>query len=255
MTLRSLMMLCATVTLSPALTGFVLLGSHKSKLASTAESPTIEFHYDLDGDAPGMSDKASLLDGRYADLSDKDLMPVLLQIAMDQWNNVRGSYLRLELNTTATGLQRSKTDRVHVIAAETNTNASTAAFATPETNPDDPLEIMDCDISIALRSTTATSLLETITHELGHCVGLGHPHNNYGAIMSYSRGGNSFRLGADDKAGVIFLYPDPAYVDGDPKEYIGCGNIGTRHKTSAVSTIIILCFPFALALLRRRRAL
>lgn len=244
--------LLSTLTFTPTLTGFVLLGRNKSILPATPDSPIVEFVYDPNGEVPSLSKKDEILNGEYANATDRELMPVLLRLAMDQWNTVRGSYLRLELVASEAKPERSRTDRINVILAEKNTNASTAAFATPETNPDNDEEIFDCDISIALTDVTASSFLETVTHELGHCVGLGHPHNNYGAIMSYSRGGSSHKLGADDKAGAIYLYPDPEYVDGQPQELIGCGNIGVSKKTSMFATVLIFLLPLLLGSRRYR---
>lgn len=248
----TLVALAMTVGFTPSLTGFVLLGKHKSILPATPAAPTVEFIYDPNGEVPPMSKKDELMEGQYAKLTDAQLLPILLQHAMDQWNTIRGSYLRMTMVPSTGTPQRDRTDRLNVILAERSSNASTAAFATPETNPDNPDQIYDCDISISLNATSANSLLETITHELGHCVGLGHPHNNYGAIMSYSRGGSSYKLGADDKAGAIFLYPDPTYVDSNPKELIACGNIGKYQRASRALAVVVVGFPLLIVTLRRR---
>lgn len=252
---KNLVALASAVMLTPLLTSFVLLGKHKAKLPVSVESPEAEFVYDPNGDVPSLSNKDAVFDGIYANMTDKELVPILLQTAMDQWNEIRGSYLRLVLVASETSISRSDSDQVNMIVSEKNANASTAAFATPKQNPDNPDELYDCDISISLTSVSAASFLETVTHELGHCVGLGHPHNNYGAIMSYSRGGSSYRLGADDKAGAIFLYPDPNYGDSEPKELIGCGNIGSGRRSSIVFTLAILMLPSAAMAFRFRRFL
>ncbi len=236
-------MLFATLTATPSLTSFVLLGSHKSKLPASEENPIIEFQYHAGSDVPALRKKEEIADGIYADKTDQEMMQILLQIAMDQWNQVRGSYLRMTIVDSAVALERNHEDRLNVIVVEKNTNASTAAFATPTTNPDDALELYDCDISVSTTPVSALSMLKTLTHELGHCVGLGHPHNNYGAIMSYSRTDRNFHLGPDDKAGAIFLYPDPAYDADKQKELIGCGNIGIARARSPLSVLFLLGFP------------
>lgn len=244
--------LLAALTSTPCM-GFVLLGKHKSKLPVSADTPTASFHYYSGDDVPSLSKKEEIADGIYASKTDQEMMSILLQMAMAQWNNVRGSYLRMEVVDSTVKLDRNHEDKLNVIVIEKNTNASTAAYATPVTNSDDPLEISDCDISIATTPVSALSMLITLTHELGHCVGLGHPHNNYGAIMSYSRTDKSFRLGADDKAGAIFLYPDPEYGGDKQKELIGCGNIGTGRAKSAWSVIFMLFAPLITHAVRRRR--
>jgi hypothetical protein len=133
-------------------------------------------------------------------------------------------------------------------------SATVAAYAAPSNDKDGNI-ISDCDIVICNIKTTALNLIETLTHELGHCVGLGHPHTNYNAIMSYSRSGSSYRLSADDKAGAIYLYPDPAVVDGESKELIGCGTIlghdSTRHQGLWLYWFITL--PIIVGMLRRSR--
>lgn len=232
--------------------GFVLLGNHKSKLPVSVDNPTAQFQYYSGDDVPALSKKEEIADGIYATATDQELMPILLQMAMDQWNNVRGSYLRMELVPSNVKLERTKDDHMNVIVVEKNSNASTAAYATPVTNPDDALEIDDCDISVSTTPVSALSMLITLTHELGHCVGLGHPHNNYGAIMSYSRTDRSFRLGADDKAGAIFLYPDPEYGADKQKELIGCGNIGASRANAPAGVLVLLGLPLLSTFNRRR---
>lgn len=234
--------LLAALTATPCM-GFVLLGKYKSKLPVTSDTPTAEFHYFNGDDVPSLSKKEEIADGLYADRTDQEMMAILLQMAMDQWNNVRGSYLRMEVVNSEVKLERNQEDKLNVIVIEKNTNVSTAAYATPFSNSDNPLEISDCDISISTTPVSALSMLITLTHELGHCVGLGHPHNNYGAIMSYSRTDRTFRLGADDKAGAIFLYPDPEYGGDKQKELIGCGNIGAGGAKSAWAVICMLGLP------------
>lgn len=244
--------LTAALISTPAMS-FVLLGNHKSKLPVSTDNRTASFQYYRGGDVPSLSKKEEIADGLYTTKTDEEMMPILLQIAMDQWNNVRGSYLKMEVVDSNVKLERTQDDHLNVIVVEKNSNASTAAYAMPATNPDDPLEISDCDISISTTPVSALSMLITLTHELGHCVGLGHPHNNFGAIMSYSRTDRSFRLGADDKAGAIFLYPDPEYGGDKTKELISCGNIGAHGSSSAGSVLALLAAPVFLGLLRRRR--
>ena len=233
-----------TVSLSilslPFVTGFVLLGNTKATLPATPGAPEVEFLYDPNTDVPSLSNKEEIADGAYRNLSDAQLVPILIQIAMDQWNSVRGSYLRLILDTSSGPIARSREDRINVIAVESSDNLSSAAFATPEITSDDPTTISDCDISMSKRNVSALSFLTTLTHELGHCVGLGHPHSNYGAIMSYSRSGDSFRLGVDDKAGAIYLYPDEAYVDSSPKELISCGSLGASQTSRSQTAVLFL---------------
>jgi len=232
---------------------FVLLSRDKRTLPVTPLAPEIPFIWD--GKAPSIKEKNKFADGAFIDASDQRIMQEMLTRALARWSSVKGSYLRLTLNTAQSGLaRRDEKDKRYSIVTESNTNVAVAAFANP-VSVDNESYIEDCDISISDTSVTAASLNYTITHELGHCVGLGHPHTNYGALMGYSRNGGEYvALGADDKAGVIFLYPDPAYSDGSVTETYGCGAM--VHKTNAKPNLLLiftlLGFPILLALTGRR---
>lgn len=252
--MKSKLILAGLIVYTPFLTGFVLLGKQDARLTATPESPNIVFNWSTDGKAPKLSDKDKFKNGTYASYSDADLTPILIQEAMDQWNAVRGSYLRFQLQTTSGELPLSRDDKTNNIAVKDAQNASTAAYAAPEV-ADGSSEITDCDIVVNDIKSSALSFLETVTHELGHCVGLGHPHTHYGAIMSYSRGGKSYRLSSDDKAGAIYLYPDPAYVSDEPSELVGCGVIHGNNsgKSSGPWLYWALGLPLICGLFKRRR--
>jgi hypothetical protein len=67
--------------------------------------------------------------------------------------------------------------------------------------------------------------------------------------MGYSRDDQNLTLGADDIAGITYLYPDPAYVSEDPNE-LNCGAISpsalpTGSTNSLLITVLVL-FTFPL---------
>ena len=245
--------LAACLFITPFLTSFVLLGKVPASLVVTPELPTSTFHWSSAGKNPTLTEKEKYKGGIYAGYSDAELTPLLLQEAMDQWNNVRGSFLKFELKTETGEIGLNKSDNTNNIIVEKIPSASTAAYASPEKG-DSSANITDCDVVINDTKVTVKSFLETVTHELGHCVGLGHPHTNYGAIMSYSRGGSSYRLSADDKAGVIYLYPDPNYVSEPPTELIGCGVIhgAKQFESAGLWLYAALCLPVFFSLYRRK---
>jgi hypothetical protein len=111
----------------------------------------------------------------------------------------------------------------------------------------------DCDIIVSKSALQAESLAYTLMHELGHCLGLGHNHTNYGAVMGYSRSNYSLSLGADDMAGVAYLYPEPGGKA--PSELVGCSQVQARATAAAPLGSLLLLFTPLLALLRRRSAL
>jgi hypothetical protein len=108
--------------------------------------------------------------------------------------------------------------------------------------------IQDCDIIVDPNTGDAEFLLYALIHELGHCLGLGHAHDNYKAIMGYSRSSKIAKLGADDMAGVIFLYPDPAYGNPDTQELVNlkCGTVGPINLMGGrLVLILVFLLPFS----------
>jgi hypothetical protein len=159
-----------------------------------------------------------------------------------------------------TELSINKKDNTHNIKVEHCPSSTMAAYASPSPFIDAEGKehgsiIGDCDIVICDNNFTAQFLASTLTHELGHCVGLGHPHSSYKSIMSYARSDDSYKLDTDDKAGAIYLYPDPQYADVESKELIGCGSINaqTSTKPTKISLITILGLPIMVMSLRRLR--
>jgi hypothetical protein len=243
-TVRTLVLLAAAIQAGNA-SAFVLLSAAKATLPVTPANPTVSFVWD--GNVPELDEKDKYREGAFAELDDKAFMQQLLQDALNIWNSVPGSYLRMSVTEGTTSLDEE--DKVFSIVVEKSDNLSTAAFAKPNVLEDDRNTIADCDISIADTKTTAKDLAYTITHELGHCVGLGHPHTNYGAIMGYSRMSRLLKLGADDIAGVIYLYPDPNYVSGEPKEIVCAAVTGaTGYQMGA---LLLLLLPL-LMMVRQR---
>lgn len=219
---------------------FVLLsGPEEARLPVTPDSPEISFIYE--DRAPTINEKEAFEDGKYKDMSDAELFPIILQLAMDKWNSVKGSYLRLKLaGADSARANFNGDDRIFsVVFGEANFSSAALAYPTVEDG-----KIVDCDIQVASRSTSARSLAYTILHELGHCVGLGHYHTNYNAVMGYSRMDRNLKLGADDMAGEIYLYPDPSVGNTTPKELVSCGVIGGGENPAKFILWLLLGAPF-----------
>jgi hypothetical protein len=229
---RSKTLLLSVLCVTPCLQGFVLLsGPREARLDVSPQDGVAEFI--ISDEIPSISGKSTFLDGKYADLDDEEFWRALIREAMAPWNDVSSSYITMQLSDDA-GATKSPDDRVHSIVVE-KVNLSSAAYATPKIDDD---KIIDCDITISSKKTDAKSLAYTMMHELGHCLGLGHNHTNYDAVMGYARENDELRLGLDDKAGITFLYPDPGLDS--PSETLGCASLGKHAKSSNPMLLVLM---------------
>ena len=230
---------------------FVLVSKTPRRLDASPSSPTVTFKWNET--TPSIKDKDKLFDGANKDLDDVEYMALMLQLAMDQWNDVHGSYLRLAFERDPTVVTDTE-DRIHAISVSSKVGTTSAAFAqfNYQIDGNETNTIADCDIYLSDSSVSARNMVTTLVHELGHCIGLGHNHTNYQSIMGYSRSGNSYKPGADDKAGVSWLYPDPAVSDEAPAELVACGVVpgGSGENPRGMNVVIwsMLALPLLVAL-------
>jgi hypothetical protein len=224
--------------------GFVLLaGPAKARLPISQAEPQVTFL--VSPDHPALEDKDEFLGGKYADLSDEDFWYAMINEAMARWNDVPGAYVEMVAEPSDAAVI-DPTDQVYSITIG-SLGATAAAAASPEV---EEKTIVDCDIRVKDTKTKAKSLAFTLMHELGHCLGLGHNHSDYNSVMGYSRTSQALYLGADDKAGVIYLY---GTSDKPPEELISCGTIAGHDRDNATNTIfaLMLFLPAGLVLVRR----
>lgn len=244
--MRSKLVLTLLLGSSQAL-GFVHISQLKPRLPVSPDAPTVTFLWN--GDAPNLTEKEEVLDGAFADSSDQDLMAALLTRAMNTWNSVPTAYVNLNSIQDASA-HIDENDETFSIVVEEQESQAVAAAALPSFISSDPEPsdrerdthiIHDCDISVSSSSVAAKALLRTLIHELGHCLGLGHPHSSYRSIMSYSTMDDSSNLALDDKAGVSFLYPEPSESE-DVQYLTTCGVVGGRSSAAGLWLIL----PFLL---------
>ncbi len=235
---------------------FVLIsGPQEAKLPVSPESPYINFYWN--GSAPEGLKNPEEVDESWVGLEPVTLMQNIIVYAVRAWMRVPGSYLRFQLSWDPSAVEDGE-DRKFSIVVKESSNLTSAAYARPVIQDG---VITDCDINVSGSSVSVKSLVYTMIHEMGHCIGLGHAHTNYGAIMGYSRDDRKPRLGADDIAGLLYLYPspDPDYDEGD-KDPLNCGSNaiwtqGGGGGSSSTRTFIFLS-PLLLVLwmeLRSRR--
>jgi hypothetical protein len=238
------LILFLTLFLSSDAFSFVLLsGTDEARMDVTEENPRIVF--ELSMDPPSIEKKEEFMDGAYADLSDQDFWLTLVQLAIQPWNNVADSYIEMDVAFSDQAALSSE-DRIFSIVVG-KTNLSSSAFAAPAIEDQ---TIIDCDINVSDRGSSAKSLAFTLMHEIGHCLGLGHNHSDYSAVMGYARSDRSLNLGLDDEAGLIYLYPHASI--GKPKELAGCGIISGSNQRQPWLPLVLLA-PICLPLIRRAR--
>ncbi|HEX4924263.1 MAG TPA: matrixin family metalloprotease [Bdellovibrionales bacterium] len=132
----------------------------------------------------------------------------LSQSVRDDYSNVQTSFIELRDTGTDAGFDPSR-DRV-IDVCFSGSLFLAAGFATRKT---DGKTVTGCEIKLSDKlKSSAMGFVATLTHEIGHCMGLDHTQDLSYAIMSYFREPGLVRLQTDDKMGLTYMYPsDPEY--------------------------------------------
>jgi len=124
------------------------------------------------------------------------------------YNNIAAAYVTL-VDSSDTDYNATNAERRTIYVYNRGTNGVQGGQADYITDKDG---IVRCEISLNDDMyDDAKTYIGVTTHELGHCLGLDHPQEITKSIMSYFADSSIYRLQADDKMGITFLYPsDPS---------------------------------------------
>jgi hypothetical protein len=145
----------------------------------------------------------------------------VIQSVLDDYNNVTASYMRLAEypadpsspgaplpGDSAFTLAKASQRTINVCFAGDD-NPFRGGHASPELESG---YVIGCNIVLIDDiEDKVDNFIETLTHELGHCLGFGHPQETRHSIMSYYNSSDSVRLRAMDKMGLVYAFPRAGY--------------------------------------------
>lgn len=173
----------------------------------------------------------------------------LIKDAMDVWNNVPTSSLKVKYGGTTT----STTDGNPVVAYCSVNFAADSGGADQDSVPGvargngnseltSGLLILNASSGAAnIASVSRIGLEVVVAHEIGHVLGLGHS-QSANALMYYTYSLKSdLHLAQDDIDGISYLYPSDEFKD---NEFAGCGLV--KNVPPPSSGLILMSLLFCL---------
>lgn len=139
-----------------------------------------------------------------------------IDAAVDIWNSVPTSNLKLVKGGATTGTSNANPPVIYCSTSPGDSIAGTGSAGVLGGRIVQGGLVLNGDNSkIAyFGSMTEARRLVTVTHEIGHVLGLGHSELNY-ALMYYSIGSKAdLRLSQDDMDAMTWLYPRDEFSDG-----------------------------------------
>lgn len=130
-------------------------------------------------------------------------LSTVMQSIYDDFNNINTSYLTL-VSSSDSDFAALGGDRTITISFGGASGGNTGEASLQMRDG----KFVGCSIIIEESSLSSVkNFTATMTHELGHCLGLDHPQETVNAVMSYYRYNNTIRLQIDDKMGITYLFP------------------------------------------------
>lgn len=196
------------------------------------DQPTvwIELDEELYG-AGGFGDKVDGLKGVMASVAtvpEADQRSEIWRLIMEDFDSVQTAFLSLRLKPGQIDSIDETHDEVYDdLYAETRTisivvgssRGAASGYASPETSGN---QMKGCKVVIASRTLEDPLFFaHVLTHEILHCLGLGHQQDDSDSLMSYSN--NSFGLSVEERMALTHLYPlDPSYAKESPTLGLAC---------------------------------
>jgi len=181
-----------------------------------------------------------------------------IEAAVDIWNSVPTSNLKLVKGGTTTGTSNANPPVIYCSTSPGDTIAGTGSAGILGGRIVQGGLVLNGDNTKTayFGNLTEAKRLVTVTHEIGHVLGLGHSELNY-ALMYYSIGSKAdLRLSQDDMDALTWLYPRDEFSDG----VMGCATTqsvvppGSGMGSGGSSTLLAGWFSiFGLAWLASRR--
>lgn len=126
---------------------------------------------------------------------------------LNDFTNVQGAYVVLadaDRDPSYSSVQNSK--RL-IEVCFSGQQEFIEGHASPKYN-DEGTKYAGCTVKLGRKTLdSAKRFIRTLTHEIGHCLAMDHPQETNNSIMSYFSGRDTYRLQADDKAALVYLYP------------------------------------------------
>ncbi len=146
----------------------------------------------------------------------------LVDSIMNDYNQISGAYVVLQDSARATSFHSVFHQHRIIDICFSYQQDNIEGHASPKYDAEYE-HYNGCEIKVGKKTVVkAKRLLRTLTHEIGHCLGLDHSFDTRHAIMSYFS--DSYRLQSDDKAGITYLYPEnPEDVKEIPTFGLSCG--------------------------------